>query len=67
MADQSLSFERGVITSQMGGRSAGAVTLHSIRRLLSMSPLLYSALTTCLVAGGGSAASGGLGRNCTGV
>ena len=60
-----MSLERGVITSQMGGRSTGAVNVQrdSTSRL---PPHLYYALTTCLCAWGGAVTTGGLEvRNCT--
>ena len=65
MANQALYLERGAITSHMGGRSVGVVTLHSIRMLLSMYHHLSSMLTTRLVSGGGAATYGGIGMNCT--
>ena len=51
----------------MGGRSAAAVTLHSRGEMLNVSPHQYPAPMACLSTGGGDAASGSCGRNCTGV
>ena len=53
--------------SQMGGRSAYDVTLHSLSRLFSVSPHLSLALMDCLTTGGGAAASDIRGINCTEV
>ena len=53
--------------SQMGGRSAAAVTFQSLSRLFSVSPHLSLALMDCLTTGGGAAASDVWGINCTEV
>ena len=67
MADPALSHERGAITSQMGGRSATAVTLNRLSRLFRVSPNLYYSLMDFLTTGGDAAAYRSLGTNCTGV
>ena len=67
MVDRSLSLERVVITSQIGGRSAAVVMLYSLSMLFSISPYLSAALTAHFAAGGGAAASGGQGVYYNGV
>ena len=67
IADQSLSLERGAITSQLGGRSAVAVTFHSLRRLRKMTSHPSLAPMAGLAGGGAAVAGRALGRNCTGM
>ena len=67
IADQALSLERGAITSQMGGRSTAAATVHILRILHMSSPHLSSALMASFARGGADVVGSGLGRNCTGV
>ena len=67
IADQSLSLDRGEITSHMGGRSEAAVMINIRSRLLRVSPHQSSATMTCLATGGGAATSGSRRRNCTGA
>ena len=67
ISNQSLYLDRGVITSQMGGSSAAAFTLHSLSRLFSVSPHLSSALMACLDMVSGGSASGIQCMSCKGV
>ena len=63
----SLYLDREATTSQMGGSSAAAVTFHSLSRLFSMYPKLYSALVSWLDMGCGATAYNIRGINCTGL